>query len=101
GLVGQVDRVLERQVPDGEGLELGVAGLDAALVLMIELAEAGGHLAAAGAGGRDDDQAAGGLYVVVFPEALVRDDEGEVGGVIGYPVLEVDAHVQGLQALAE
>ena len=44
-LVGEVDRVLERQVPDGEGLEFGIACGDAALVLMVELAEAGRHLA--------------------------------------------------------
>ena len=41
GLVGEVDGVLEREVPDGEGLELCVSGLDAALVLVVELREAG------------------------------------------------------------
>ena len=55
-LVGEVHRVLEREVPDREGLELRVARADAALVLMVELAQAGGHLAAAGAGRRDDDE---------------------------------------------
>ncbi|MPM53669.1 hypothetical protein SDC9_100438 [bioreactor metagenome] len=45
----------QRQVPDGECLELGVARAYSALVLMIELGEAGGHFAAAGAGRRDDD----------------------------------------------
>ena len=101
GLVGEVHGVLEGQVPDREGLELGVTGLHAALVLVVELGEAGGHLAAAGAGRRDHDEAAGGLDVVVPAEALVGDDEGEVRGVVGYPVLEVDLDVEGLEALFE
>ena len=50
GLIGEVDRVLERQVPDRERLIFGVARVHAALVLLIELAEAGRHLAGAGAG---------------------------------------------------
>ena len=50
GLVGQVDGMLEGQIPDGEGLKLGVARLDTALVLMVELGQADRHLAAAGAG---------------------------------------------------
>ena len=56
GLVGDVDGVLQRQVPHGEGLELGVACADASLVLVVELREAGGHLAAAGSGSGDDDE---------------------------------------------
>ena len=101
GLVGEVDGVLERQVPDREGLELRVARLHAALVLVIELRQAGGHLAAAGAGRGDDDELARRLYVVVLAEAVVGDDKGEVGGIVRYPVLHIDAHVHGLQALAE
>ena len=44
-LIGDVHRMGQRQIPNGEGLVLGVAGGDATLVLMIELGEAGGHLA--------------------------------------------------------
>ncbi len=51
GLVGKVDRVLEGQVPDGEGLKLGITGFDAPLVLVVELGQADRHFAAAGAGG--------------------------------------------------
>ena len=74
GLIGQVHRVLQRQVPDGEGLIFGVARADAPLVLVIELAEAGGHFAAAGAGRRDHHDGAAGLDVVVSAQALVGDD---------------------------
>ena len=38
GLVGQIDRVLQRQIPDGEGLILGVTRTDAPLVFVIQLA---------------------------------------------------------------
>ena len=70
-LVGDVDRMFERQAPYGEGLELGISGLYAALVFVVELAEAYGHLAAAGSGGGDDHQRPGGLDVVVLAETLV------------------------------
>ena len=36
-LIGEVDRVAERQVPDREGLEFRIAGFNATAVLMIEL----------------------------------------------------------------
>ena len=101
GLVGEVDGVLEREVPDGEGLELRVAGADAALVLMVELAEAGGHFAAAGAWGGDDHEAAGSFYVVVAAEAVVGDDEGDVGGVVGDDVVAVDLDAEGFEPVLE
>ena len=44
GLVGDVDRMREGQIPDRESLELGVAGGGAVLVLVIELRQAGGEL---------------------------------------------------------
>ena len=36
-LVGQVDGMLEGQIPDGEGFEFGITGLNAALIFMIQL----------------------------------------------------------------
>ena len=66
GLIGQIHRVLQGQVPDGEGLILGVACPDAPLILMIELAQAGGHFTAAGARGRDHHDGAAGLDIVVL-----------------------------------
>ena len=35
GLVGDVDGVFEGEAPDGECLELGVSGLDAAFVFVV------------------------------------------------------------------
>ena len=101
GLVGEVDRVLERQVPDREGLELGIAGLDAAPVLVIELAQAGGHLAAARAGRGHDDEGALGLDVIVLSEAVVRDDQRDVGGIIRDDIVPVGLDAQRLEPLHE
>ena len=100
GFVGDVDGVVEREAPHGEGLEFGVAGLEAALVFLVELAEADGHLAAAGAGGRDDDEGLGGLHIIVLAESFVGVDEGDVVGIAfdGIVVIDLDAHA--LEALA-
>ena len=98
-LVGKVHRVLQRQVPDGKCLKLGVAGPNPPLVIMVELAEAGGHLAAAGAGGRYHHQGVGGLDIVVAPQALVADDVGHVRGISRDGIVPVAADAQGVQTL--
>ena len=94
GLVGKVYGVFQRQVPDGEGFKLGVARLDAALVLVVQLGQADCHLAAAGAGRGDDHQRAFGLDVFVFAVAVVAYDTGNIVGVAGnFIVAEAaDAH---------
>ena len=74
GLIGQVDRVLQGNVPDGEGLEFGVAGHHTPLVLVVDLAQAGGQLAAAGAGSGDHHQGLGGFHIGVGAVALVAAD---------------------------
>ena len=62
---------------------------------MVELGEAGGHLAAARSGGGDDHQGAGGLDIIVLTVALVADDEGHVAGIALDAVVAVhlDPHV--------
>ena len=101
GLVGQIHRVVQGQVPHGEGLEFGVARLPAPAVLVVELAEAGGHLPAAGPGGGDHHQGTAGLDVVVAAIALVADDEVHVVGIPGDGIVAVRLDAQDLQALEE
>ena len=101
GLVGDVDRVVQGQVPDREGLELGVAGGDPADVVVVHLRQAGRHLAAARPRGGDDDEVAGGPDVLVAPVALRRDDAGDVAGVAGDRVVAVDRDAQLLQLALE
>ena len=100
-LIGQVHRVLQRQVPDGERLELGVAGPDAPLVVVVELGQAGSHLAAAGSRGGHHHQRAGGLSVFIFPKPLVADDKIHVVGISWDRIMLVAADPQRCQALEE
>ena len=100
-LVGYVHRVLERQVPDGERLVLRVAGRHPTLVLVVELREARGHLAAAGAGGRHHHERPRGLDELVASIAFVAHDAVDVVGVAGDGVVQVAADAQAVQALAE
>ena len=74
GFIRDVDGMLERQVPDRESLELGVAGLHAAQVFVIELREADGHFAATRPRRSHDDERARGLDILVAAVALLRND---------------------------
>ena len=100
GLVGHIDRVGEGHIPYRESFEFGITGLDSAFVLLVQLAQTNGHLAAAGAGGRNHHQGFGGFYVIVLAEAFVRIDQGNVIRIAfnGVVVVHLDAHI--LQALA-
>ena len=100
-LVGEVYRVLEGNVPDREGLELCIACVYSALVLMVKLAQTGRHFAAAGAGCGHDDEAALGFNVVVFAEAVLGNDKLNVRGVVGNYVVAVDLDAEALEPLLE
>ena len=97
GLIGQVHRVLQGQVPDGEGLKLGVAGLYAALVFMVQLGQADRHFSAAGAGCSDHHQGPLGLDVVVFAVALIADDPRHIAGITGDLVVAEGADAQAVE----
>ena len=93
--------MLQGQVPDGEGLKLGIAGIDAPLVIVIQLTQAGSHFAAAGAGSRYHDQGMAGLNVVIFAQALIADDMGHIGGISGDGIVPVAADPQLFQPVKE
>ena len=101
GLIGEVNGVLERHIPDGEGLKLRIACVHAAAVLMIKLAQAGCHFAAARAGCGDDDEAALGLNIIVLAEAVFRHDKLDIRGVIGNYIVAVDTHAERFEPLLE
>jgi len=101
GLVGHVDGVPEREVPDREGLELGVARADVPPVVVVELGEAGGELAAARSRSRHDDKGLFRLDVVVDPVALVAHDEIHVRGVALRVAVRVDPDVPTLELVLE
>ena len=100
-LVGEIDRVIEREIPDRERLKFRISGALAALVVMVELGEARCHFAAAGAGRGDNDERAGRFDKIALAEAVGRDDQREVCGVIGDEIVAIDRHVERLEPLLE
>ena len=93
-LIGDVHRMGERQIPNGERLVFRIAGSDPALVLVIELREAGGHLARARTGSCHHHERTLGLDVLVLAEALIRNDVIDVVGVPRNGIMQIarDAH---------
>ena len=81
GFVSHVHRMSQRQIPDRERLELGVAGLAIPEVLVVDLREARSHLAAVGARAGHHRQRLSGLDERVGPVSLLADDPIHVGGI--------------------
>ena len=100
-LVGDVDGMVERQVPDRECLVLCISRLDAALVVVVELRQACRHLAAAGTGGGDDDKLLCRLDIFVLAVAFVADDVGDVVGIAFDVVVAVDFEPQFFEPVFE
>ena len=100
-LVGHVDGVAQRQVPDRKRLELRISRLVPELVLVVELRQADRHLPAPRTGGGDDDQRLGRLDELVPPVPLVGDDERDVGRIAGDGIVPVDLQAEGLRLLLE
>ncbi len=92
--VGDVQRVVERDIPHRERLKLGIARADTVLVIVINVGKAGCHFAAAGTGRGDDDQGTRRLNVLVFAVALIADDGGDVVRVAGDGVMTVDLETE-------
>ena len=100
-LVGYVERMVERQVPDRERLELSVPREVAHAVLVVYLREAGRELAGAGARRRDDDYRTLGLHVFVLAVSDVGDYRIDVGGIASGLVVVIDPDAAVLQFGAE
>ena len=100
GLVSDIDGMLQRKTPHRESLEFGISGFHTALMLVIELAEAHGHLAAARAGSRHDHQRTSSLDKIVFAEAFVGIDQIDIAGVSldGIMAIGCDAHARETRA---
>ena len=100
-LVGQVHRMLQRQIPDGERLKLGIARHTALADFVIHLREAGGQLAGAGAGGRHHHERPGGFDVGVRAVAFVAADIGDVRGIALDGAVDVVFHAAHRQLFGE
>ena len=73
-LVGDIDRMLERQIPDREGFKFRISGLRAAFVFVIELGKAGRQLPAAATRTGHDHQRLRYFDIRVGAVPLLTDD---------------------------
>ena len=100
-LVGNVDRMFQRQVPHRESLELGVSSTDATLVLIIELRETGGHLTAARTRGRHDDEWTRSFHILVFAETFIGGNQFHIVGIAVDRVVDIRLDTLALQTMTE
>ena len=100
-LIGYVDRMFQWQTPHWERFKLGIAGLYAALVFVVQLAETYGHLAAAGAGSRYYNKRSCGLDIIVFAKALFGGYQIHVGRIAVDRVVVVGGDAETFKALTE
>ena len=101
GLISDVDGMFQREIPNGERFKLGIASLHAALMLLIKLAEAYGHLAGARAGGSHQYQGAGRFNILVRTETGIGHDMLHIVGIALNVIMLINRNAKGLQALFE
>jgi len=101
GLVGNVDRMRKGQIPNREGLKLGIAGGGTVLMLVIQLREASGELARTGAGCRHDDERTGGLDKLVLAIAVVGHDQIDIVRIPLDGIVQLGGNTERVQAVAE
>ena len=70
-LISDVHRMLKRQVPYGEGLELGIAGNITVCSFVVELRKTYGHLSATRTGGSNHHQRTARLHIFILTKTLV------------------------------
>ena len=96
-LVCQIDGMLERKIPYRKCLELRISCLDAAQIFMIELGEAGRHLARAGTGSRHHDERTRGFDIFIATEAVFADYIGYIVRISVDRIVTVYLDAEGLQ----
>ncbi len=101
GLVGNIDRMRQRKIPDREGLELGIAGGGTVLMLVIQLREASSELARAGAGCRHDNERTRGLDKLVLAVAIVGHDQIDIVRIPLDGIVQLGGNTERVQAVAE
>ena len=80
-LIGQVHGVFQGEIPNREGFKLGVSGVIAALMLVVDLRKRSSQLAGAGARRGDHDEVAGGFRKLIAAKTFIGHDEVRIGGV--------------------
>ena len=73
GLIGDIYRMFEREIPYGEGFELGISRLQTHFVIMIKLGKTGSQLATGRSRCGDDNQLVFSLNILIGAIALIAD----------------------------
>ena len=100
-LVSHIYRMLQRQIPDGEGFEFSITGLNAALIFMIQLRQAGSHLAAARTGSSNNYQRTCSFYIVVLAIARITDNMLHIMRIAFNRIMVINLDIQSLQLILE
>ena len=100
-LISQVYRVLQRDIPDWESLELGIACADSSLVFMIKLGKTGSHFSASRSRRCDNNQRAGGFDIVILAVSLVTYDQGSIAWITWDIIKDINLDSKLLQTLLE
>ena len=100
-LIGDVHRMLQGQVPHGEGLEFGITSTDAAFVFVVQLRETGCHLTATWSWSSYDNQLTGGLHIVVLPEAFIGGNEFHVMRITIDGIVNIGFDTHALETMTE
>ncbi len=99
--VGDIHGMFQWKIPHWESLELGISRTDASLVLIVELRETSGHLAAAWTRSGNNDKWAVGLYVVVLAKTFVAGYELYIVRIAVNGVVDVRLDAFALEPVAE
>ena len=95
--VCKVDRVLERDVPNRERFKLGVASLDTALVFMINLREADGHLSTSRTRSGHHHEFARSFNKFIFAITVIAHHERDVARITGNRIMAIDLETKGFK----
>ena len=99
--VSEIHRMIDGQVPDREGLELGVARLDAALVIVIDLRQTRRKLSRPRPRRRHDDKVTSCLDVLVSSKTVLRDNGSRIGRIALDCAVATNFQPEPLQAVLE
>ena len=86
-LIGKIDWMFERYVPDRKCLKFRISSVDSAFVFVIELGEACRHLAASRC---DNNQGASGFNIIILTVSFVTDDQWYIGRIPFYHIMNIN-----------
>ena len=80
-LIGQINLMIEGQVPDRESFKFCIACFYSSFVFMIKIAQAGCKLPAAWPGARDNHNGIGSFDIFICTVSIITDNKINIGGI--------------------